>query len=62
MSRSALACAAPDPVDQSLRDLLAAGAYLLLVPGDRLLLTSKSMEGWVVAARAFMESEPRTNG
>ena len=54
MSRSALACAAADPGDQSLRDLLAARADPLLVTGDRLLPGSKSMEGRVVAARAFM--------
>jgi putative PIN family toxin of toxin-antitoxin system len=44
---------APDPGDQFLWDLLAARADLLLVTGDKLLLSDTSMRGRVVTPTEF---------
>ena len=45
---------APDPGDQFLWDLLSARAELVLVTGDKLLLSADGMRGRVVSAASWM--------
>jgi len=48
--------AAPDPGDQLLWDLLNERMDLVLVTGDKLLLTNMAMRGRVVSPRSFVDS------
>lgn len=48
--------AAPDPGDQLLWDLLNERSDLVLVTGDKLLLTNMAMRGRVISPRYFVDS------
>jgi putative PIN family toxin of toxin-antitoxin system len=48
--------AAPDPGDPLLWDLLSERSDLVLVTGDKLLLTNEAMQGRVVSPRSFVDS------
>ena len=50
---------APDRGDQLLWNLLAAKPDLLLVTGDKLLLSDTGMRGRVISARAFVSDDRR---
>ena len=50
------ACPAPDAGDQLLWDLMAAHDHLLLVTGDKALLTDPGMRDRVLSPRAFIAS------
>jgi uncharacterized protein len=45
---------APDPGDQLLWELLAARSDLILVTGDKLLLSHSAMQGRVISPRQFV--------
>ena len=53
---SAVGSAAPDPGDQLLWDLLATRSDLVLVTGDRALLSDRAMQSRVISPRDFVES------